>query len=53
MNMVCMTEMVPPERYGPYGSIMGIFPVLSMGLGPVIGGAIISSASWRWVFLIK
>jgi MFS family permease len=51
--MVLMTEMVPPVKYGQFAAYMGIPAVLSLGLGPVIGGGIVSTTTWRWVFLIK
>jgi EmrB/QacA subfamily drug resistance transporter len=42
----------PRERaqaIGVWGAMIGI----SMGLGPVVGGALVDSAGWRWVFVIN
>jgi MFS family permease len=51
MSIVLMTEMVPPARYGQFAAYMGIPAVLSLGLGPLIGGGIVSTTTGRWVFL--
>src|ERR1700752_2674492 len=42
----------PRERaqaIGAWGGMVG----LSMALGPVVGGALVDSGSWRWVFLVN
>ena len=42
----------PRERaqaIGMWGGVAG----LSFALGPIVGGALISVASWRWVFLVN
>ncbi|MGO9754911.1 MAG: MFS transporter [Solirubrobacteraceae bacterium] len=42
----------PRERaqaIGIWGAMIGI----SMSLGPVVGGALVDSAGWRWVFVIN
>ena len=42
----------PRERaqaIGVWGAMMGV----SMALGPVIGGTLVDSLSWRWVFLVN
>src|ERR1700729_2650576 len=42
----------PRERaraIGVWGAMMGV----SMALGPVIGGILVDSLSWRWVFLVN
>lgn len=48
-----ITTAVPPERrgaaLGTLGILMGLGPVLS----PSVGGAVISLAGWRWIFLIN
>ncbi len=42
----------PRERaqaIGIWGAIVGI----SLALGPVVGGALVDTAGWRWVFLVN
>ena len=44
---------VPGKARGPInGLLSGVFAI-SSAIGPLIGGAISSNASWRWVFLLK
>src|SRR5262249_62048074 len=40
-------------RMGRVMSVIGVPMLLAPVFGPVIGGAIISAASWRWIFLIN
>ena len=42
----------PRERAHAIGVWAAVFGV-SMALGPVIGGALVDSAGWRWVFLVN
>jgi EmrB/QacA subfamily drug resistance transporter len=37
------------KAFGIFGAVVGI----GAGLGPLIGGAIISVAGWRWAFLVN
>ena len=46
-------ELVPPEKYAKYTSSVAIVYALSLLLGPIFGGAISESSTWRWVFLLK
>jgi MFS family permease len=50
---VVVTAVVPAEKYGKYMAIISsVFAVASI-LGPLLGGAINDSTTWRWVFLLK
>ena len=40
-------------RMGRVMSVIGVPMLLAPVLGPVLGGAIISAASWRWIFFIN
>src|SRR5215467_9348961 len=42
-----------PARIGRVMSIIGIPLLLGPVAGPVIGGAIVGSASWRWIFFVN
>ncbi|KAL8364857.1 hypothetical protein RB595_003908 [Gaeumannomyces hyphopodioides] len=53
MGSVIVPEMVPPEKWGNYISIMPLVVVLSSVLGPILGGFINDHSSWRWVFFLN
>ena len=42
-----------PERMGRVMSIVGVPMLLAPIFGPVIGGAIVGAASWRWIFFVN
>jgi EmrB/QacA subfamily drug resistance transporter len=42
-----------PARIGRVMSIVGVPLLLGPIVGPVIGGAIVSGTSWRWIFLVN
>src|SRR6266568_4648501 len=42
-----------PQRMGRVMSIIGVPLLLGPVVGPVIGGALVSGASWRWIFLVN
>lgn len=53
MILVIAPQLVPVTEYGKYiGIISSVFAIASVA-GPLIGGAIASNTSWRWVFLLK
>lgn len=53
MTLVVAPTLVPREEYGKYiGIVSSVFALASV-VGPVIGGAIATHTSWRWVFLLK
>lgn len=41
------------ERMGRVMSVIGVPMFLAPVFGPVIGGAIVDSASWRWIFFLN
>jgi EmrB/QacA subfamily drug resistance transporter len=52
MSIVTNTFTEPRERaqaVGVWGAVFGV----SMALGPIVGGALVSSAGWRSIFLIN
>jgi EmrB/QacA subfamily drug resistance transporter len=42
-----------PQRMGRVMSIVGVPLLLGPVAGPVIGGALVSAASWRWIFFVN
>lgn len=53
MTFAVIGDVVSPRERGRYiGLLAGIWAFASV-IGPFIGGFIVDSASWRWVFLIN
>jgi len=42
-----------PQRMGRVMSVIGVPMLLAPIFGPVIGGAIVGTASWRWIFFVN
>ena len=42
-----------PQRIGRVMSVIGVPMLLAPIFGPVIGGAIVGAASWRWIFVVN
>src|SRR3954452_22379435 len=52
MSIIATTFTDPRERaqaVGVWGAVFG----LSMAIGPIVGGALVSSVGWQWIFLIN
>jgi EmrB/QacA subfamily drug resistance transporter len=52
MSIITNTFTDPRERaqaVGVWGAVFGA----SMALGPIVGGALVSSAGWKWIFLMN
>lgn len=48
-----LVDLVGNDRVGTIMSIVGIPMTLGPMVGPIFGGMIIETASWRWLFLIN
>jgi EmrB/QacA subfamily drug resistance transporter len=48
-----ITTLVSPARRGPAIGILGVMLGLGPLLGPVVGGFLLSSIGWRWIFWIN
>jgi EmrB/QacA subfamily drug resistance transporter len=53
VGMSLMTQTAGPQRVGRVMSVIGVPILLGPILGPVIGGLIVDSVSWRWIFFVN
>src|SRR5207302_9201083 len=53
LGMTIMTHAAGPQRVGRVMAILGVPMLLGPIGGPILGGWLIQSASWRWIFLIN
>ncbi len=51
--MAMIYELFEPEERGRALSYFGIAVMAAPAIGPVLGGSLVSSLSWRWLFLIN
>ncbi len=52
-GMTILTHAAGPERVGRVMSVLGLPMLIGPICGPVLGGWIVESYSWRWVFFIN
>ena len=53
VGQTILAQAAGPRRMGRVMSVIGVPMLLAPVFGPVIGGAIIDAASWRWIFFIN
>ena len=53
LSTIMGTMMVPPAKFATYVAITTSVFAISSVLGPLLGGAINDSTTWRWVFYLK
>ena len=53
LGMTILTRAAGPDRVGRVMAIMGIPMLLGPIFGPILGGYLIETASWHWIFLIN
>ncbi|GGN95641.1 multidrug resistance protein B [Actinoplanes lobatus] len=53
LGMTIMTRAAGPERIGRLMAVLGIPMLLGPIGGPILGGWLIDSYSWHWIFLIN
>jgi EmrB/QacA subfamily drug resistance transporter len=53
VSMSVLAQTAGPQQIGRVMSVVGVPMLLGPILGPVIGGLIVSSASWRWIFYVN
>ena len=53
VGQLIIAQAAGPKRMGRVMSMLGVPMLLGSVAGPVIGGLIVSSVSWRWIFFIN
>ena len=53
VGQAIMARAAGPQRMGRVMGIIGVPQLLGPILGPVLGGAIVSNTSWRWIFFVN
>ncbi|KAI1773179.1 putative multidrug resistance protein fnx1 [Hypoxylon cercidicola] len=53
LSTIIVVELVPPEKYTKFVSNISVVNALALLLGPIVGGAIASNTTWRWIFIIN
>lgn len=53
LSLAMVFELFPPERRGRAFAVWGICSMISPALGPIVGGGLATSSSWRWAFLLN
>jgi MFS family permease len=53
VGMSVLAQTAGPQRIGRVMSVIGVPMLLGPVLGPVIGGLIVTNASWRWIFYVN
>src|SRR5215831_18061466 len=53
VGQAILAQAAGPARIGRVMSIVGVPLLLGPIAGPVIGGVIVGSASWRWIFFVN
>jgi EmrB/QacA subfamily drug resistance transporter len=53
LAMSIMGDVIPPRDRGRYQGLFGAVFGASSVLGPLVGGFLVDSASWRWVFYVN
>ncbi|KAI0011598.1 putative multidrug resistance protein fnx1 [Xylariaceae sp. FL0662B] len=53
LSTIMVVELVPAERYAKFISNISVVNALALLLGPIVGGAIASGTTWRWIFIIN
>jgi EmrB/QacA subfamily drug resistance transporter len=52
-GMTILTQAAGPQRVGRVMAIMGVPMLLGPIVGPILGGWLVDSFSWRWIFFIN
>ncbi|GAP85078.1 putative multidrug resistance protein fnx1 protein [Rosellinia necatrix] len=52
-SSIIISDLVPLRQRGNYSAAIVAIIGIGSALGPIIGGAIVSSTTWRWVFYLN
>lgn len=52
LAMIIVSDITTLENRGKYQGVFGAIIAMANGTGPFIGGALVDSVTWRWVFWI-
>jgi EmrB/QacA subfamily drug resistance transporter len=53
IGQTILAQAAGPQRMGRVMSVVGVPMLLAPIFGPVIGGAIVDTVSWRWIFFVN
>jgi EmrB/QacA subfamily drug resistance transporter len=53
LGQLMLARVAGPQRMGRVMSIVGVPMLLAPVFGPLIGGALVGAASWRWIFFVN
>lgn len=53
LSMTILTRAAGPQRIGRMMALLGVPMLLGPIAGPILGGLLIDSASWHWIFLVN
>lgn len=53
VGMAIVYEAFPPDRRGTALGLWGVAAMAGPAFGPVVGGYLVTSASWHWLFLVN
>lgn len=53
VGMTMIYELFPPKQRGTALGIWGVAIMAGPAVGPVLGGYLVTAASWRWLFIIN
>lgn len=53
VGMAIVFEVFPPERRGQAMGIWGVAAMAGPTIGPTLGGYLVTSVSWHWLFLVN
>jgi len=52
-SLAILLAIFPPERRGPTFAVFGILAGVAVVAGPTLGGLLVSSVGWRWIFVVN